>query len=88
MFQIYVPNQKNSRKKTGVTFLKLFKNAMIRNIKIYNILDIIEISKYVELYIYIFMIFKVQWVQENQGVTFLVIPPKDREPLSPIQNLN
>jgi hypothetical protein len=26
-------------------FLELFLNAMIRNIKIYNILDIIEISK-------------------------------------------
>jgi hypothetical protein len=21
--------------------------------------------------------FKVQWVEENQGVTFLVVPPKD-----------
>ncbi len=23
------------------------------------------------------MIFKIQWVQENQGVMFLVVPPKD-----------
>jgi len=31
-----------------VTFSKLFINAMIRNIKIHNILDIIEISKFME----------------------------------------
>jgi hypothetical protein len=30
-------------------FLKLFLNAMIRNIKIHNIIDIIEISKSMEL---------------------------------------
>jgi type III secretion system FlhB-like substrate exporter len=30
-------------------FLKLLKNAMIRNIKIHNILDIIEISTSMEL---------------------------------------
>ncbi len=35
-------------KKTSVMFLKCFLNAMIRNIKIHNILDIIEISKYME----------------------------------------
>jgi hypothetical protein len=29
-------------------FLKLFSNAMIKNIKIYNIIDITKISKYVE----------------------------------------
>ncbi len=29
-------------------FLKLFKNVMIMNIKIKNILDIIEFSKYME----------------------------------------
>jgi pectate lyase len=30
-------------------FLKLFLNAMIRNIKIHNILDIIEISKSIKI---------------------------------------
>jgi hypothetical protein len=45
MFQICVPNQKVQGKKIGVTFLKLFPNVMIRNIKIHNILNIIEISK-------------------------------------------
>ncbi len=44
MFQICVPNQKNSKKRTSVTFLKLFLNVMIRNIKIHNIRDIIENS--------------------------------------------
>jgi hypothetical protein len=39
MFQICVPNQKVPRKKI-VMFLKRFLNAMIRNIKIHNILDI------------------------------------------------
>ncbi len=33
----------------GVTFLKLFLSAMIKNIKIHNILNIIEISKLMEL---------------------------------------
>jgi len=42
MFQIYVPDKKIQEKKTSVMFLKLFKNAMIKNIKIYNIIDIIE----------------------------------------------
>jgi hypothetical protein len=32
-----------------ITFLKHFLNAMIKNIKIQNIFDIIEISKYMEL---------------------------------------
>jgi hypothetical protein len=49
MFQICVPNQKVQGKKIGVTFLKLFPNAMIRNIKIHNVLDIIEILKYIKL---------------------------------------
>jgi hypothetical protein len=31
-----------------MTFLKLFLNAMIRNIKVQNIFDIIEISKSME----------------------------------------
>jgi hypothetical protein len=35
---------KSSRKKTNNTFLKLILNAMIRNIKIHNTLNIIEIS--------------------------------------------
>jgi hypothetical protein len=35
-------------KETIVTFLKLFLNAMIRNIKIHNIFNIIKISKSME----------------------------------------
>ncbi len=48
MFQIYVCDQ-NVKGKKCVTFLKLFLNAMIRNIKIHNIFYIIEISKSMEL---------------------------------------
>jgi hypothetical protein len=48
MFQICVPNLKVQGKKTNVTFLKLFPNAMIKNIKICNILDIIGFSKSME----------------------------------------
>jgi hypothetical protein len=33
---------KSSRKETSITLLKLLLNAMIMNIKIHNILDIIE----------------------------------------------
>jgi hypothetical protein len=36
-------------------FLKLFLNAMIRNVKIHNIFDVIEISKSMEPFIYIYM---------------------------------
>jgi hypothetical protein len=32
-----------------ITFLKYYPNTMIRNIKIQNIIDIIEISKYMKL---------------------------------------
>ncbi len=49
MFEICVFNQnKVQGKGFNATFLKLFLNAMIRNIKIHNILDIIEISKFME----------------------------------------
>jgi hypothetical protein len=48
MFQIFVLNQKNLMKGTNVTFLKLFLNAMIKNIKIHNIFNIIENSKSME----------------------------------------
>jgi hypothetical protein len=70
-------------------FLKLFLNVMIKDIKIHNILDIIKISKSMEpnkciakqlwkCSVKCFLwFFKVQWVQENQGVIFLVVPPKD-----------
>jgi hypothetical protein len=37
------------KEKTNTTFLKLFLNIMVRNIKIHNIFDIIEISKSMEL---------------------------------------
>jgi hypothetical protein len=49
MFQICVHDQKVQGKKTGVMFLNFFLNAMIRNIKIHNIFDTIEISKSMEL---------------------------------------
>jgi hypothetical protein len=39
---------KSSRKKIGTTFLNFFLNEMIRNIKIHNILDIIDILKSME----------------------------------------
>jgi hypothetical protein len=71
-------------------FPELFLNEMIMNIKIQNILDIIEISKSMEpnkciqnlflwkcLFKFILSFFKVWWVQENQGVMFLVVLPKD-----------
>jgi hypothetical protein len=48
MFQICVPNQKIQGKVAIVTLLNFFLNAMIRNIKIHNILDIIGISKSME----------------------------------------
>ncbi len=40
---------KKFKEKKSVMFLKLFQNAMIRNIKIHNILDFIDISKSMEL---------------------------------------
>jgi len=39
---------KKFKEKNHVTLFKCFLNALIMNIKIHNILDIIEISKYVE----------------------------------------
>jgi len=48
MFQICVPNQKIQGKVAIVTLLNFFLNAMIRNIKIHNILYIIGISKSME----------------------------------------
>jgi len=39
---------KKFKKRTNITSLKKIINAMIRNIKIHNILDIIEISKSME----------------------------------------
>jgi hypothetical protein len=39
---------KSSKKGTNIMFLMYFLNAMIRNIKIKNILDNIEISKSME----------------------------------------
>jgi hypothetical protein len=41
--------QNISRKITSATFLKLFLNAIIMNIKIHNIRDIIKISNSMEL---------------------------------------
>jgi hypothetical protein len=39
---------RKSKEKTNIIFLKLFINAMIKNIKIHNILDIIGFSKSME----------------------------------------
>jgi hypothetical protein len=57
---------------------------MIRNIKIHNNFDIMEPNKCIHqkhLWKYLFTcflwFFKVQWVQENQSVMFLMVPPKD-----------
>jgi hypothetical protein len=47
MFQIFVPDHKVQGKK-NITFKKICLNAMIRNIKIHNIIHIIEISKSIE----------------------------------------
>jgi len=50
MFQIFVLNKKRSSKKgTTIIFLKLFMNAMIRNIKIHNIIKVIKFSKFMKL---------------------------------------
>jgi hypothetical protein len=60
---------------------------MIKNIKIHNIFYIIELSKSKNFYVFIkknmkmfiyvsLMILKVRSTWENQGVTFLMIPPK------------
>jgi hypothetical protein len=49
MFEICVPSQKKVQGKgSNATFLKLSLNVMTRNIKIHDILDIIEISKSME----------------------------------------
>jgi hypothetical protein len=40
--------KKFKQKKTNVMFLRLLLNAMSRNIKIHNIFDIIEMSKYMK----------------------------------------
>jgi len=48
MFQIYILNEKVQKKETTITFLKLFLNAMIRNIKIHNILNIIKNLKFLK----------------------------------------
>jgi hypothetical protein len=49
IFQIiFVSNQKIQGKKTNITFLKHFFNAMIKNIKTHKFTDIIEISKFME----------------------------------------
>jgi hypothetical protein len=45
MFQICVREQKISRKGTIAMFLNFLINVMIKNIKIHNIPNIIEISK-------------------------------------------
>jgi hypothetical protein len=49
MFQVCVFNQKKVQGKgSNATFLKPFLNVMFRNIKIHDILDMIEISKSME----------------------------------------
>jgi imidazoleglycerol phosphate dehydratase HisB len=41
-FQICVLDKKKFKKQTNATFLKHFLNAMIKSIKIHNVIDIIE----------------------------------------------
>jgi hypothetical protein len=48
-FKFWFLIKKFTWKGTNTTFLKLFLNAMVKNIKIHNNLDIIEISKSIEL---------------------------------------
>jgi hypothetical protein len=48
MFQICVLDHKVQGKKPMLLSWNVFLNAMIKNIKIHNILDIIEISKSME----------------------------------------
>jgi hypothetical protein len=48
MFQICVHNQKVQGKEPMLHFWNFFGNAMIMNIKIHNVIDIIEISKSME----------------------------------------
>ncbi len=58
------------------SFLKLFLNAMIMNIKIHNVIGIsksMEHNKWKKLFKCFLWFFKVWWVQGNQGVTFLVV---------------
>jgi len=50
MFQIYVPNQK-IQGKNQLDIFETFLNAVIRNIKIQNILDINEISNSMKQFI-------------------------------------
>jgi hypothetical protein len=61
--------------------LETILSAMIGNIKIKNILDVNEISKSMKpnkcTHQKNYENIKVQWVQKNQGVMFLVVPPKD-----------
>ncbi len=49
MLKICVLDQNVKGKKKGSTFLKLFLNAMIRNIKIHNNFYIMEISRSMKL---------------------------------------
>ncbi len=44
-FKFVFLTKTSSRKNTNDTFLKLFLNSMIKNIKLHNILDVIEVSK-------------------------------------------
>jgi len=48
MFQICVLNQKVQGKEPTLHFLNFFQNAMIKNIKIHTIIDIIENLKSME----------------------------------------
>lgn len=48
MFPFCILDKKKSKKRTNVMFLKLVLIAMIMNIKIHNIFDVIEISKSME----------------------------------------
>jgi hypothetical protein len=90
MFQICVLEPKISKEKTSIMFLKLFQNAMIRNIKIHNIFYIIKISKNMEpnkcIILKIMKMFclnvsydfsKLNGSKKIKMWHFLVVPPND-----------
>jgi hypothetical protein len=56
MFQICVLNQKVHKMEATLCSLNFFMNAMIRNHKIHNIFDVIEISKSMELNTYVYFL--------------------------------
>ncbi len=82
---------KNWRKKIGITFLKLFFYAIIKNrkntqyfwyywdFKIHeNLINVFNFVLWKCSFKCFRWFFKVRWDQENQDVTLLMVPPNDR----------